>query len=364
MQKKLIALAVAGMFAAPAFAATSNVDVGGYLNMSVDYLDSDNATNGGNVNVSSNASNIFFKGSEDLGGGLKAIWQIQTYFTAGRTGNGDNSFGATLDGVGSGNTFVGLEGGFGKVLLGKHESPYKLVGRKYDFFGNQIGDSRNIIGAAGMDARPNNVIAYGTPNLGGFNALVAYVTNTANNPASITAGTGATGAAVDNSVDAWSANVGYDNGPLSIGLGYQKVNWSEFNPAAEDQTAWRLGASYAFGDFKVAGLYQQDKDVGGVANTDVDVWGLGAAYKLGAMTFKGQYYTGEMDNVVGGDADMWSVGVDYALSKRTTVYGAYAAVDNGSAMAITPFGGGHGDNPGTVAGGDPNGFSIGVVHSF
>ncbi len=352
MQKKLIALALASAFAAPAFAATANVDIGGTIDMSVDYLDSDSAANGGSVGVSSNSSNIFFKGAEDLGGGLKAIWQIQTYFSAGRTGNGDASFGATLDGVGSGNTYVGLEGGFGKVLLGKHESPYKLVGRKYDFFGNRLGDSRNIIGFAGMDVRPNNVIAYATPNMGGFNGMVAYSTNLSAGPA------------VDNSVDGVSANVGYDNGPLSLGLGYQKVNLSEANAALEDQTAWRLGASFAFGDFKVAGLYQQDKDVAGAAGYDIDSWGLGAAYKMGAMTFKGQFYTGEVDNVAGADADMWSVGVDYALSKRTTLYGVYAAVDNGSASAVTPFGGGHGDNPGTVVGGDPNGFSIGMMHKF
>lgn len=349
MQKKLIALAVAGMFAAPAFAATSNVDVGGYINMSVDYLDADAAGVDGNINVSSNASNIFFKGSEDLGGGLKAFWQIQTYFSAGGTGNWDTS--AVADGIGSGNTFVGLEGGFGKTLLGKHESPYKLVGRKYDLFGNQIGDSRNIIAFTGMDVRPANVIAYATPNMGGFNAMVAYVTNSAFTVAS------------DTNPDAWSANVGYDNGPLSLGLGYQKVNLTDAG-AAEDQAAWRLGASFAFGDFKVAGLYQQDKDIGGVSGNDYDAWGLGAAYKLGAMTIKGQFYNGERDNVAGGDADMWAVGLDYDLSKRTTLYAAYAAVDNGSAMSIRPFGGGHGDNPGTVAGGDPNGFSLGMVHKF
>lgn len=133
MQKKLIALALASAFAAPAaFAATANVDVGGTMNFSVDYLDSDNAINGGNLNVSSNSSNIFFKGSEDLGGGLKAIWQIQTYFSAGKTGNNDTAFGAAADGVSSGNTYVGLSGNFGTVLLGKHEAPAKLIGRSVD----------------------------------------------------------------------------------------------------------------------------------------------------------------------------------------------------------------------------------------
>ena len=85
---------------------------------------------------------------------------------------------------------------------------------------------------------------------------------------------------------------------------------------------------------------------------------------MGALTFKGQYYTAENDDVAGAEADMWALGVDYALSKRTTLYGAYTSMDNGANMNFTPFGGGHGDNPGTVSGGDPNGFSLGVVHKF
>ena len=354
MQKKLIALALASAFAAPAFAATSNVDVGGYMNMSVDYLDPDDGVNDGNVNVSSNSSNIYFKGAEDLGGGLKAIWQIQTYFSAGRTGNTDKSFGANADGVSSGNTYVGLQGGWGMVLAGKHETPYKLVGRKYDFFGNQIGDSRNIINFAGMDVRPNNVIAYGTPNISGFNALVAYVSNLGSGPAT------------DMSVDAWSVNAGYDNGPLSIGLAYQQTNNSEADPLLEDQSAWRVGASYKFGDFKVAALYQQDQDILGLSDFDYDAWGLGAAYKTGAFTIKGQYYNGEVDvtGVDDGEADMWALGVDYALSKRTTLYAAYTGMDNGDEMALTPFGGGHGDNPGTTWGSEPVGFSLGMIHTF
>ncbi len=348
MQKKLIALALASAFAAPAFAATSNVDVGGQINMSFDYLNRDTPVGDAHLNVSSNSSNIYFKGSEDLGGGMKAFWQIQTYFSAGATGNADASFGATADGVSSGNTFVGVESAWGKALLGKHEAPYKMVGRKYDFFGNQLGDSRNLINQ-GMDIRPNNVIAYGTPNFSGFSALVAYVTN---------AGAGANVGAQSN---AWSANAGYDNGPLSIGLGYQNI---EGLGAAADQKAWRLGASYKFGDFKVAGLYQNDSDVGGVPGLDMDVWGLGGSYNMGAFTLKAQYYTRDIDVPVAADSDMWALGVDYALSKRTSVYGVYANMDNDAFIAATPFGGGHGDNPGTVAGGNPDGFSVGVVHSF
>ncbi len=369
MQKKLIALAVAGMFAAPAaFAATANVDVGGYLNFSVDYLDADMDEYDGNINVSSNASNIYFKGSEDLGGGMKAFWQIQTYFSAGATGNTDTSFGANADGVSSGNTFVGLESGFGKVALGKMEAPVKLLSRKVDLFGNQIGDSRNLTNkgmdmqpeAGGFDLRPNNVIAYTTPNMTGFSATAAYVTNISSGAASEDSGS-------NSDVDAWSIAGMYENGPLYVGLGYQVHNWSDKISSQDDENIWRLSASYKISDLRLVALYQREGNLntGCCGGDDRTVWGLGAAYNMGAITLKGQYYNaGETADDDHTGADMWAVGVDYALSKRTMLQFAYASTDNDSDANYSAFGGGHGDNPGTTDGGNPSGFSIGVVHSF
>lgn len=359
--KKILAIAIASAFAAPAFAATSNVDIGGTVNVSVDYLDADKVGNGSNLNVSSNTSNIFFKGAEDLGGGLSAIWQIQTYFSMSGTGSADTGVAgeAVKDGVGSGNTYVGLKGGFGTVLLGKHEAPAKMIGRSVDLFGDQIGDNRNLVskphGAIfGWDLRPNNVVAYVTPSLSGLTGAIAYVTNG-----------GETGATSDASVDAWSASAKYDNGPLMLGFGYEVHNLSEADPTAEDESMWRLAAGYAFGDFKVVGLYQQTQDMGGANNSDVKIWGLGGAYKMGAFTFKGQYYKADdNDNAANTGADMWALGADYSLSKRTMLQFAYASTDNDTGASYSAFGGGHGDNPGTKAGGNPSGFSVGVKHAF
>jgi len=389
MQKKLIALALASAFAAPAFAATSNVDIGGTMDLSFDYLDSDTATNGSNVNVSSNASNIFFKGAEDLGGGMKAIWQIQSYFSVGGTGNADTGVlgEAPKDGISSGNTYVGLAGGFGTVLMGKHEAPAKLISRSVDLFNNQIGDTRNFTANAGkslavamttptsattpfagvysggFDLRPNNVIAYASPNFSGFTAMVAYVTNV-----------GETGATTDSSVDAWSANAKYENGPFYVGLGWQQHNLSNADSALNDEQTWRLAASYAFGDLKFLGYYEKQDNLNvltgvpataTVTSADRTIWGLGAAYKMGAFTLKGQYYdSGDVGSIANSGASMYALGVDYSLSKRTTILAAYAATDNDSAASYSAFGGGHGDNPGTTAGGNPSGFSLGVRHAF
>jgi predicted porin len=363
MQKKLIALALASAFAAPAFAATSNVDISGQLNLSVDYLDSDTVTNGGNVGVSSNASNIIFKGSEDLGGGLKALWQIQTYFSAGGTGNSDTFNGSAQDGVGSGNTFVGLGGGFGTVILGKNESPVKMLSRKTDFFGNQIGDSRNLtsVGTAGLgfDTRPNNQVAYTTPNMSGLSGTVAYFSNM----------TTASGDVTDKSVDGWAAAANYENGPLMLGLGYEKHNLGNANALLNDEKVWRLAAGYAIGNFKFTGLYQKANDIAGANSADRKVWGLGAGYNMGNILLKAQYYdAGDLNSASNTGAQMYAVGVDYSLSKRTKLQFAYAATDNDSGAAFSAFGGGHGDNPysgaNATAGANPTGFSMGVVHSF
>lgn len=351
MKKSLIALAVAGAFAAPAFAASSNVDISGHLHMSMDYLDADTAAASGNWNVSSNASNIVFKGTEDLGGGMKAVWNVQTYFDAGATGNADGSFGGTANGVGSGNTYVGLNGGFGTVLLGKMEAPLKIVSRKVDLFNEQIGDSRNLTAGAANEARPNNVIAYATPDMNGFNATVAYVTNLA------------AGAATDTSVTALSMNAFYTNGPLLLGAGYQNRDLGV--AGTQDETVWRLAAGYSFGDFKVVAFWQDESDSAGVAKADRNTWGLGGAYKMGPMTLKAQFYNrDDLGAAKNTGTDLWAVGLDYALSKRTTTYIAYASADNDSAASATAFGGGHGDNPATKLGGNPNGFSLGLIHNF
>jgi predicted porin len=144
--KKILAVAIATAFAAPAFAATSNVDVYGKLHMSVNWYN-DQPSDINDIGISSNASRIGFKGSEDLGGGLKGIWQIESGL------NLDEQNGT----LANRNSFVGLSGGFGTALLGNHDTPLKLVGRKVDLFGDTIADSRNVMGG-GSDGRAQNVV--------------------------------------------------------------------------------------------------------------------------------------------------------------------------------------------------------------
>lgn len=364
MNKKLLALAVAAAFVAPvaAIADSGNVKIGGTLHMSVDSLDGKNATGTDltrQTNISSNSSNIVFSGDEDLGNGVKAVWMLTTFVGMGSTGSADNSWT-------NGNSYVGLNGGFGTALLGKHDTPLKIAGRKYDLFGDQIGDSRNLIsqadGGAGWDLRPDNVIAYITPTVSGVHGAIAYVTNYGNGN-NLTSTTGAT---TDKSIDAWSGLVMYDQGPLSVTAAYERHNLSNFyGSSVNDENAWRLGASYSAGDFKVVALYQRANDLGGTSNSR-NTWGLGGAYKFaGNNTVKLQYYKADdLSNTSETGANMWALGVDHAMSKRTTAYVAYARTNNDTSATYSAFGGGHGDNPSTVTGKDPSGLSLGIKHSF
>jgi predicted porin len=297
------------------------------------------------------------------------VWQVTTYVGFGATAPWTNAWS-------NGNSYAGLSGGFGTAIIGNHDTPVRLLGRKVDLFGNRLGDSRNLISdngaSAGWDLRPSNVIAYISPSFSGFSGAIAYVTNvndaiSAPALAAVTAlspnGYSMT-AAADNSVTAWSGLVAYDNGPLALGLGYEKHNLSKLASGVNDEKVLRLVGGYGFGDAKVVALWQKEDDILG-SNNGRKVWGLGAAYKLGATTLKGQYY--KADNVDNSDqtgAKMFALGADYALSKRTTAYAAIAKTSNDNNAAFSAYGGGHGDNPGIATGKNGTGYSVGMTHSF
>jgi predicted porin len=362
MKKSLIALAIASAVSAPAFAATSNVDVYGVLNLSVNWYN--DQFDSSDIQVTSNASRIGFKGSEDLGGGLSAIWQIESGINADE-GNGTFA---------SRNTFVGLSGGWGTALLGKHDTPFKLVGRSVDLFGDTIADSRNLMGSnlglGSSDMRANNVIAYVSPNFSGFNVVAAYSTDPVN---STSAPDGfSTNPAVVGNTDVLTINGTYTNGPLYLGAAYSTGDGLK-NYLAQDDN-WRFAAGYTLGDFRIVGQYDQYNASSGASNPldipDYSAWMVGGSYTMGAMVFKADYISGSFDNCDSADIcdpDQWAIGMDYNLSKRTTVYGLYA-----SGHTVLGLGAGDSDINASIDGyslstgdlGSVGGFALGIKHSF
>jgi predicted porin len=355
MNKTLIAMAVAGVMAAP-MAAQADATVYGKIHVSIDVGDTggqDNTVTGEKASGTywqSNSGRIGFKGSEDLGGGLKAIWQFESNASF---GSGSTSFGGR-------NSYLGLKGDWGTFLGGKHDTPYKNVGRWFDLFGDQVGDSRNIIGTGGYaswDMRPNNVIAYASPTFGGgFDIMAAYVLEDA----------------TENS-NALSVNAKWKSGNWLAALGYESHdNGLETGP--EDSTGIRAGLQWKPGAWKLNAFYETISDVDGFSGDDSDAYGVGAAYKMGKNVLKAQYFF-TSNTEVGGlsdiDATTMAVGWDYNMSKRSTVYLAYAATSNDANTYYCADAGGHGgevcgragDAP-TAAGDDPSVFSIGMVHKF
>lgn len=363
--KKILAVAIASAFAAPAFAATANVDIYGSINLSVDRVSDGDDT--WNRMVTNNNSYIGFKGAEDLGGGMKAVWQLESNvnFDGNQSNKADagNTFGTR-------NTFLGLETGFGTILAGVHDTPYKMSTSKLDLFVGTLGDYNGIIGSAGalgtnpsstFDLRTGNTIAYVSPNFAGFDVKAAYVLGGEQNDLGF------------DTSSAWSLSANYANGPLFLAAAYEKHYdlgvLAACNPGAVclglgsgyDRDAWKLGAGFKFGDFKVGAVYESQDD-----NADAighDSWMVNGAYSLGAMTFKAEYLSADdLDFISSSGAHMWALGLDYALSKRTLVQLTYADMSNdrnggwslGQGAQVTPYGLGH----------DPDGFSVGVRHTF
>lgn len=347
MNKKLIAIAIAGAMSAPFAANAGEATIYGAMDVSIDTFDNDDTTSSDDSStaVSSNSSRIGFKGAEDLGGGMKAVWQVETGVNL---GNGGSQWAGR-------NSFAGLAGGFGTFILGKHDTPYKTVGRKAELFGNGIGDSRALING-GHDLRTNNTMAYVSPNMGGLQAVLAYVTDADDTTNE------------DGELDAYSVSVSYSAGPVYVGLANQEISTTDLG-ASDDMSATRLAGTYKMGAAKVAALWQSEEAFGGADNMDRDVWGLGGAYTMGNNTIKAQFYSAdEWDAVNDSDADMWAIGLDHAMSKQTKLYAAYTDMDNSDAANyhIGGAGTGHGDGgpSGILPGADPSAFSVGMQHKF
>jgi predicted porin len=389
MQKKLIALAVASALTVPALALAGTVTVYGAADLSYDFVDS-GANGTRSQRVSSNSSNIGLKGSEDVGGGLTAVWQVEQTIDMSGASKVDSTFGTR-------NTFAGLSSAtMGTVVLGRHDTPYKIATRGLDVFADGIADNRSLMGlsssamylgvtgpgpynsatATAFDGRQPNVIAYISPAMAGFTVAVGHVNlnQTLGLPQY---------AASDAKDSAWSLAGLYGNGPLFASLAYETHALNHLAAGVEEH-AYKLGLGYTGNMFSVGFAYEQTSDNLGAAlpcpSSDCaghNAWYLGGKFNLnGSDAVKAAYTrignpTLAADLGVDATANQFSLGYDHAMSKRTTVYALYTRINNGrygayglssaaSAADVTS------DAGYTIAnyGSDPSAVSIGVKHSF
>lgn len=360
MKKSLLALAVLGAFAGAASAQT-NVTLYGIADAGIGMADNDAAGGDNYVNVFSgiqSTSRFGIRGSEDLGSGLKATFNIEAGVNY-DTGASDSD---------NGNTFwqrravVGVAGGFGEVRIGRDYTPgFTAAGTTdvmgYGLFGNwltftaQNGAGNSLLN--GITTRASNGLHYTSPNWGGFTLRAMYSTGEADDVT-----------APSNSGDMYGLSAVYAGGPLTVSGYYQTFEFDNGAGDTDSGDQYGVGAQYRFGAFRVAfnyGVADVDNPAGG--SVEHEGWGLGAGVKLGTGEVLVNYIQQELDLAGTPEGETWGIAYVHPLSKRTNVYATYGQTDNKN-------GGRFGLNysqSSIAAGGvnaTPKAFAVGVRHLF
>ncbi|AXT45684.1 MULTISPECIES: porin [Chromobacterium] len=355
MKKSLIALMVATLPAA----AFADVTVFGTIKGGVEYVD--NASNK-QTNIDDLGSRIGFKGNEDLGNGLKAIWQVETGFGIdgqSRTGESSGTFGSR-------ESFVGLSSNFGTFRLG-HLANY---GESDMAQVNPWESSSNALQLNAFtrgDGYVKNAVRFDTPEFAGFQAAFLYGTKEDKS-----------NAAANKDRETYNLGLSYENSgffgkyqyihesPVTVGL----------NASSKANNKHRIEAGYNANNIFVALGYRNDKGDATVtpgyflsnseAATDgrkyeSQEYALTAGYQIGAFMPKFTYAQSKdvkIDGVKQNDSGykQYLLGVDYSLSKRTVVGAQYGEIKmDGNAKAMVS----NGVNTDKI-----KAFGLNVVHKF
>ena len=332
MKKNLIALAVASAIAAPVAMADAPV-VYGQINVAVDSVTDEG------MRTSDRDSRLGIKGSEDLGNGLKAVYKMEFGIKVGdafgTTGtiDGGTDKAVTSSGISGRNAYVGLAGGFGTVLLGRHDTPLKMSQAK-DLFGDSsyadMGKS-DLVGKLGLsgkngELRLDNVIAYVSPSFSGVKVVLAGVgAENGTNDASLT--------------NAYSAAIMYGSTKKGLYLA-AAVDHADDQIDADEWDHMRLSAQYKTGGLIANATYQTFKDGVSAKNTDEGTntqFQLG--YKMGKFMPKAKYSTTDFEATSKKDGSAYALGLNYSLGKKTTAYVEYVNSDkNLSDQSFTSVG--------------------------
>ncbi len=339
MKKPILALAVAAALATP-LAVQADTILYGSARVSVDYNDEDPAD--GYWDVANNSSRLGVLGSEDLGGGLSAVYQYEfgvdvTEGTSGFEGNRPK--------------FVGLKGSFGTLTLGTQETPYYHVAGIVDIF-----NSDKILGATAFLGGSFNGFAlnttgdrdfgdvslfrldisplYSTPDFNGFSVEVMLVMNGANGFND--------GSGYSDNIDLWNIAAKYSNGPFFAGASYialvgnSDVSLGQGVSIDLDLDQWNVGLGYTSGPFSIGLIYEQGtiNEFSLLTNAKfngVRVFGGDDAsnvYMVGSYSFGNNVISaayGQLDPGTDGTDkfDNYLLGYQYNFSKRTRLWVEY-----------------------------------------
>ena len=350
MNKKLIALAVAGATFAPIVMAQTANPVTLYGRIWV-MANSMKASSGATTlstrtTIVDESSLIGVRGTEDLGGGLKAWFQLES---SAPPDSGGGTFGSR-------NSGVGLQGGFGTVVLGRWDTPFKLSAIFVDPFGqNTIGNQLAIVNQGDFNRRENNMIQYWTPNLSGFSARFMYGANE-----------GKTATANPNNV---SFSLDYAAGPFRINYAREEHKDTRGNvvTGGVKEKGDNLAATAVFGPFKLGALAQRFDSTG---RTKRNAYFVAGTYTVGMHEFIGTYgrnrdgafnVAANVARPLEPQSKQIGLGYNYNFSKRTTFMARYVnMVNNGASNNSTPAFG----LPALALSNDPKGFGAGFRHTF
>ncbi|WP_075257128.1 porin [Herbaspirillum camelliae] len=407
MKKSLLALAVLGAFAGAAHAqSSSSITIYGVIDASLTYTNkiaTDGKRTGSLTAVESGlvkGSRLGVKGSEDLGGGLKAVFTLENGFNVdtGEAGQGKLMWGRQ--------TTVGLSGNFGTVLVGRQNDPLNDIGGIASAGGFGVPGTVHSKGLDRTDGqRLNNSIRYNSPNFSGlsFSAIYGF------------------GEQVGRAVGGRSIGLGsqYVNGPLSLGLGYFQSKMGGGSDGSSDVNAkaacngagekdhagdtclktWTLAAAYQFGPAKVYGAFSHVKlplakvhldennkrksfakmydpktelgyaptdssafSIGGTNHQSSQTFDIGASYQLMpslALMSSVQHTRAKFIGAHSGRLLQFNLGAKYDLSKRTS---AYALVRNLRSSDMYNVGLSKDQEPGIDR--SQTAISTGLIHSF
>ncbi len=331
LRKTALALGVCTLCGSAA--AQSSVTAFGVVDLFVGMIRNDETTTQlGEGGMSS--SRIGFRGTEDLGGGLKAGFWLEAAIGP-DTGRGGASFGNGAIGANNSDpnflffgrrSTVSLSNQWGELRLGRDYTATYWNWSVFDPFGQVgIGRSGNLglgfpalntlqPGAAyGTSVRANNMVGYFLPN-GAFGpGLYGQV--------QVSAGEGAAGNKFV------GGRIGYANGPFNVAAAYGQTDVTVSGSVTLD--SWNIGGSWDFRVLKLSGNYSSMTVDGAAREADQDNWFVGAVAPWGQWNFKASYAQVKRGGTLSGEkANQWAVGADYNLSKRTALYATYAAIDN------------------------------------
>lgn len=349
MKKAVLAVAVVASLPVAAYAQT-NVTLYGIVDAGVGWNDTDRPGDSSSMVVNSgylSTSRFGMRGSEDLGGGLKATFNLEAGVDI-DTGSSETDTGGTFF---ARRSVVGLAGRFGEVRLGRDYTPGFYASKTADVPG-LYANWLTFVTQGGQTARTSNGIHY-TGTFAGFRVRAVYADGESPAPDS-SAG------------DVWGLAADYASGPLNVHGYYQEV--TNGGGIATKQTG--VGAGYKFGAFRVVMNFGiADADTGGTVRAGIDRLqglGLGAVVKVGTGELITQVIRLDGDSTTAAadqKATVFGIGYVHPLSKRTHVYATYGmARNNGTAnfnvrASDTAVAAG-------AAGADPKGFAVGMRHLF